>query len=178
MKFRTFPLPVCLALLGAPAFSKYPEKREVEVKLNTMVNPGWVITAQRISGPQIHCQYVPTRKWMTLLHLAGAPLGTEVEILSHSPIPEGWCKIATRIPYGYVHKASALTYRIKNISSEPTALGCAAATTKGDLVFDFAAIDWKRLDQEKAEQALLAKLKKEAEAESLKPKAAGKASDL
>ena len=158
-----------LFLAGAPLLAAYGDMITVEVQLNTVISAGWVVVAQSLSGPSNYFQHIPTKCYMTLKDLNGAPLGEEVEILGQSPIPAGWKVVATSANTGLDRFSYNICRRIRNTDADPawTGTGAGAAVGEAGLDFDIAAIDWKRQDAGRRAQAEEKKLQAE-EAKKIK----------
>lgn len=141
---------------GMPLLAGYGETVTVEIKLGTNVSPGWAITAQSYSGPRFYSPHFPTKCYMTLKNLNGAPLGAEEEVLGQSPIPAGWKIAVTRGNTGVDRLSYNIRHIIRKVTEvpvDPTATPAPATTESKEFVFDIAAIDWKRQDAEKAAAA-------------------------
>jgi len=143
-----------LLLASAPLLAAYGDTVTVEVKLGTVISPGWVIVNQQLSGPRIYNPKFPTKIFMTLKHLDGAPVGEEVEILGQSPVPAGWVIVKTSGNTGVDRFTYNIRYRIRN-TVVPAGAAAAAAppVTEAPLDLDLAGIDWKLQDAYKKAQA-------------------------
>lgn len=75
---------------------KIGDQISVENRIGTAISPGWVLTNESITGPTKGYYPLLQKFYMKLTYISGAPLGTRVEVLGHSPIPPGWEIIETR----------------------------------------------------------------------------------
>ena len=97
----------------------YGDTASVQVEASTRVPRGWVIVAQRCDGPRIYTPHWPTRCFMTLKDVRGAPLGAEEEILGQSPIPPGWVVVKVRGAEGTDGAHYNLKFRIRKTEDRP-----------------------------------------------------------
>jgi hypothetical protein len=98
----------------------YGDTVTVEIKLGTVLAPGWVVIKKATSGPLLYHPNFPTRCYVTLVYLHGAPIGEVIDVLGHSPIPPGWVKTATYGNTGLDKLQYKIRYRIeKQYEADP-----------------------------------------------------------
>jgi hypothetical protein len=133
-------------LLAAPALqASYGETLTVEVKAGSVIAPGWVVVAQRSSGPSSYMPHVPVRVFLTLVNLNGAPLGEVFEVSGLSPIPPGWEVIGTRGREGLDRYHFNIRYRIEKryAADDSRYPDWLPPVLEAPLDFDIASLDWK-----------------------------------
>jgi hypothetical protein len=129
----------------------YGETVTVENKLGAVISPGWVITHETYSGPRFYSPHFPTRFFVTLVHLIGAPLGTTIEVLGSSPIPPGWIKIASRGTAGIECQSYNVRHILeKQFEADGAFLGLELPPiTYGPIEIDVASMDFHRDEEMK-----------------------------
>lgn len=145
-----------LAWAGLPLLGAFGETVTVENKLSTVLSPGWVIVRQSLQGPAQYNRHFPTKCYLTLKDLNGAPAGWVEEVLGQSPIPAGFEIIQTLGTSGLDKFHYNIRYRIMKTSSPEE--GCAPGgsmppVTHAPLHYDLAGLDWKRQDQARRQLA-------------------------
>lgn len=85
------------------AFAKFGDTEEIQG--NSPIPSGWVVThvsAPGLGGMGRGFQALPSKDQFvfTIMHVAGAEKGTELDVRGNSPIPEGWVIRKTVWPSG------------------------------------------------------------------------------
>jgi len=152
---------VLIAITGALLFSPmglcaeygYGDTVTMECRLGTVISPNWVIVGQAYSGPRFFNPHFPTRTYLTLTYLKGAPVGDCIEILGSSPIPSGWVKTLTKGDTGLDKQHYNLRYVIEKQCEADSPFGSdeLPPVTYVPLDPDVASMDFHRAEKEKAQ---------------------------
>ncbi len=140
---------ICLFAFQGSLNAGYGEVITVENKLGTIISPGWAITSESFSGPGVYNPHFPTKKYLSLVNLNGAPMGDTFEISGISPVPTGWAIIRTKT--GLDKTRYNIRHVIEKIHSVdfPLSDDTMPPVTYNPVDFDISSMDFKNSKRER-----------------------------
>jgi hypothetical protein len=149
----------CILISASTIFSasgalhgKFGDRVTVEYKHGMVINQGWVIVGESYSGPRIYSQFNPTKTYVTLKDLSGAPSGEKAEVAGISPIPYGWAivkEMNNELDKTYYSKRFIIQNHSASSSSSSSSSSSAAVTFTGLVEYDPSSMAWPTNKEQK-----------------------------